>query len=496
MTLPTVLAFGEYELHTDSGELFRAGERVPLQHQPAQLLEVLARRAGDLISREEIRREIWGTETYVDSEQGINYCISQVRQALDDDAAAPRFIETVPRRGYRFVAPVEAREIERGEGRSERAGPVPRGWRIAAVALAVVVVVLLLAAVVRLRSGAEPPFQPPSAPAPLVVPEDAHARMLEARYLVERAPEGDTVPDSTRAIELLQAVIEEVPEYAEAHSALADAWLLRLDLPRSEAMERAEEAARRALELDPTLVEARTVLAAALFFHRLDWEGAWQNVAQALESDPDYADAVVVKGLYLSAVGRHDEAIAAFRRASQLEPGQLPGISIAWIYFFARRYDRAVEEAERILVLQPEDEPSHRVLLFAHLARGDEAAAGRELDRYFRATLDLPPDEPLDLPPVRELYAIWWENRGSDTSSWMSPTFVATFAAVAGIPDGALGYLRQACVERTASWDLPFLAVDPRWDLLRGDPRFDEVVDCVGIPGVARDRPVLDLSVE
>lgn len=485
MTSPRRFLFGEFELRTDSGELFRDGERVALQHQPAQLLELLLRRAGEVVTREEIREEIWGSETYVDSEQGINYCVRQVRQALDDEAAAPRFVETVPRRGYRFLAPVE--ESEAG------AAPVPppsrgRSRRWPAVAAAAALVLLPAAAVLTLLLSRDEAPAPPSPPH-LVVPEEAHARFLEAQYLVERAAEGDMVGDSARAIELLQAVVEEVPRHAEAHSALADAWLLRLDLPRPEALERAEEAARRALEIDPDLVQARTVLAAALFFHRLDWEGTRRHLDRALETHPDYPDAVFLRAAYLSATGRHDASIAAARRAVRLEPGQLPGISLAWFYFFARRYDRAVEEAERILELQPLDEPSHKVLLFAHLARGDEAAADRELDRFYRRRFDAPEDEEMGLGGVRELYRSWWDNRHRETSRWVSPTYLASIGAVAGAVDGTLGHLREACDARSASWDLPFVAVDPRWDLVRDEPAFQEVVDCVGVPGFARGTP-------
>lgn len=489
MSTPSRLAFGAFELHTDSGELFREGERVPLQHQPAQLLELLARRAGEVVSREEIRERIWGAETYVDSEQGINYCVRQVRQALEDEAATPRFVETVPRRGYRFVAPVAA--LPDGEPKPVGGGPLPglRRRVPAAVAVAALAGVLVVALELR-RQGAREEAPPPPAPArsALVVPEEAHARFLEARYLVERAPEGDPVADSTRAVELLRAVVREVPEHAEAHAALAEAWLLRLDLPRSEAMANAEEAARRALDLDPGLAATHAVLASALLFHRLDWEGAWETLERALELDPMSADAVFLQGVYLSAVGRHEEAIAAVRRAARLEPGQLPGISTAWFYLFARRFDRAVEEAERILELQPLDEPSHRALVFAHLARGDDAAADRELERFFRRQLEVPAQEPVDLQPVRELYANWWRNR-ERMAAGTSPTLLASFGAVAAGGAEAVSYLRQACEERTASWDLPFVAVDPRWDSLRSEPGFQEVVDCVGVPGFARQPP-------
>ncbi|HEX5719715.1 MAG TPA: winged helix-turn-helix domain-containing protein, partial [Thermoanaerobaculia bacterium] len=102
------LLFGSYELRTDSGELFRDGVRVGLQPQPARLLELLARRSGEVVSREEIQRHLWGENTFVEFEQGLNFSIRKIRIALEDSATDPRYLETVPRRGYRFLAPVRA----------------------------------------------------------------------------------------------------------------------------------------------------------------------------------------------------------------------------------------------------------------------------------------------------------------------------------------------------------------------------------------------------
>jgi TolB-like protein/DNA-binding winged helix-turn-helix (wHTH) protein len=104
---PSLLRFEAFELDLRSSELRRNGEPVRIQQQPARVLACLARRAGELVTREELRQAIWGDETFVDFDQGLNYCIKQVRSALGDQAEAPRFVETLPRRGYRFLVPVE-----------------------------------------------------------------------------------------------------------------------------------------------------------------------------------------------------------------------------------------------------------------------------------------------------------------------------------------------------------------------------------------------------
>jgi DNA-binding winged helix-turn-helix (wHTH) protein/TolB-like protein len=99
---------------TSDGELLRDGAVVHLQPQPSKVLALLVSRAGELVTREEIQRHVWGDETHVDFDQGLNWCIRGIREVLGDDASAPRFIQTVPRRGYRFIG---ALQIERPQRR-------------------------------------------------------------------------------------------------------------------------------------------------------------------------------------------------------------------------------------------------------------------------------------------------------------------------------------------------------------------------------------------
>jgi TolB-like protein/DNA-binding winged helix-turn-helix (wHTH) protein len=102
-----VLAFGEFSAHLRSAELFKSGAPVKLQLQPFRVLSTLLKRPGELVTREELRREVWGEHTAVDFEHGLNFCIKQVRAALGDSAEHPSFIETLPRRGYRFIGRIE-----------------------------------------------------------------------------------------------------------------------------------------------------------------------------------------------------------------------------------------------------------------------------------------------------------------------------------------------------------------------------------------------------
>ncbi|HEY4363741.1 MAG TPA: winged helix-turn-helix domain-containing protein [Bryobacteraceae bacterium] len=103
----TILRFDSFELDTGVAELRRHGDRIKLPPQPFRVLELLVRRSGEIVSREEIREHVWCNDTFVDFEQGLNFCIRQIREAVGDTATAPHFIETLPRRGYRFLVPVE-----------------------------------------------------------------------------------------------------------------------------------------------------------------------------------------------------------------------------------------------------------------------------------------------------------------------------------------------------------------------------------------------------
>src|SRR4051812_12269450 len=112
-----LMAFGVFELDTATGELRRQGRRVHLAAQPFTVLSILAARAGTIVSRDELRHTVWGDDTFVEFDRSLNFCIATVRAALNDDARSPRFIETLPRRGYRFIASVRTA--------TEAAAPAP-----------------------------------------------------------------------------------------------------------------------------------------------------------------------------------------------------------------------------------------------------------------------------------------------------------------------------------------------------------------------------------
>jgi DNA-binding winged helix-turn-helix (wHTH) protein len=131
-----VARFGEFEVDLLHHTLSHSGVRISLQRQPLKVLELLIRHAGEIVSRDEIRRHVWGDQVYVDSAQNINFCIRQIRAALGDNSEG-RLIETLPRQGYRFIAPLDTAPENTGEHPSHqglRARSPTRGWLIAGLA--------------------------------------------------------------------------------------------------------------------------------------------------------------------------------------------------------------------------------------------------------------------------------------------------------------------------------------------------------------------------
>jgi cholera toxin transcriptional activator len=102
-----IARFGVFELDLSAGELRKSGAKLRLQGQPFQVLALLLDRAGDVVTREELRQKLWPSDTFVDFDHSLNTAINKVREALGDSASSPRFVETLARRGYRFIAPVQ-----------------------------------------------------------------------------------------------------------------------------------------------------------------------------------------------------------------------------------------------------------------------------------------------------------------------------------------------------------------------------------------------------
>src|SRR5712691_645893 len=150
MSLPTEsqnkVRFGAFEVDLRTAELRTNGDKLTLQGQPFQILMVLLERPGELVTREELRKKLWASDTFVDFEHSLNKAVNRLREALDDSAEHPKFVETLPRRGYRWIGPVirngndnaanESRlVVPEAERASERAGRSRKFWKLVVPAI-------------------------------------------------------------------------------------------------------------------------------------------------------------------------------------------------------------------------------------------------------------------------------------------------------------------------------------------------------------------------
>lgn len=308
-----VVQLGSFALDLKSHELLRAGRLVHLPGQSAKLLVLLVSRAPEIVSREEIRRELWGDDLHVEFDSAVNACISQIRSALNDSARAPRFIETVPRRGYRCL--IESRlsgsQVGRLSGRQGiqrfRAKPQTVGSAFAAAALSAIVAVLVWTAI-------------PSARVPT-------STSLVALQKYERGVSGlaDAGPiELLTRVRHFETAIESDPDFAAAYAGLADAKLMlgayRVEQPQI-VYAAAKVAAQKALLLDDSLAEAHAAFGAAVLHFEWDWTLARAHLRRAIALDPRSSRAHLWWSRYLTAAGEHEAAISAARRAVVLAPG-------------------------------------------------------------------------------------------------------------------------------------------------------------------------------
>ena len=163
---PPTLRFERFEVDTRAGELRKDGLRVKLQEKPFRMLELLLQRPGEIVSREEVRQRLWPQDTFVEFDNSLGVAVRKLREALRDDADAPRFVETVPRKGYRFLAPVTVQDLSvpadlaKPSEEEARAVPLPAGtstlssWRGRYWIIAALVLLIVGAAVYEFRPAA------------------------------------------------------------------------------------------------------------------------------------------------------------------------------------------------------------------------------------------------------------------------------------------------------------------------------------------------------
>ncbi|HEY9286063.1 MAG TPA: tetratricopeptide repeat protein, partial [Pyrinomonadaceae bacterium] len=287
-----------------------------------------------------------------------------------------------------------------------------------------------------------------------------------------------------KSVEYLNQAIEQDPNYALAYAGLADTWFsrgwYRYVVPK-DAYERARAAAARALEIDQNLAEGHAILAAIKTAYEWDWQGAEREFRLAIQLNPNYATAHQRYSLFLPISGRFDEAVGEAKRARELDPLSLPiNENVGDILYLARRYPEAEEQLRKTLELDPEYDVARGTLAKVYEAQGryDEALGLRlasaraetaaEIRRIFAAS------------GIRGVWRHWLDQRLERAKrEYVSPADIALYYARLGERDEAFAWLEKAMQERSILFN--YLAADARFDNLRADPRFPELLARVGL---------------
>ncbi len=466
------LRFGDFELDLRSLELFEGTHQIALQPRPAEVLAVLALARGEVVTHEQLRSRVWGEHAQIDVDQSIKTCIKQIRAVLGDDARHPAYIETLPRRGYRFIAPVEPLDDEE-EGAAaavpaEQERGRPRFGRVT-FALALVVVV---AAILLLRP--DPPAGGAGEP---VADSPAWGPWLMARQLLA----GGGPEALTRAIRLLQEAERLDAEFAPAAASLAVAYTRVNTLSPGERFPAALAAAERALALAPDNAEAHLARGTARFLYEWKWHQARADLDTALAHDPELVAAHSVLAAWFTAAGEESRAVQEIAAMLAADPSSASlRADAGWYYYFLRRHEQAWRECSLAARLGAGSDAQVCMLL--------AAVAGSSMDRALvagRTLLAALGAAPAELaafdaasPPeaLRFLYGFWLATlarRGGGWDKGVSDALVPLLLLER--TPAALRALEQAIEERSSCL-LPFLGVAPLFDSLRADPRFAELL--------------------
>lgn len=315
---------------------------------------------------------------------------------------------------------------------------------------------------------------------------EAYQLYLKGRYYWnKRTPDG-----IHKAIDSFQKAIEKDPGYALAYAGLADCYQVPANpLPPREKMPLAKAAAMKALQLDDTLVEAHTTLARVFYAYDWDWPNAEKEFKRAIELNPRYAPAHQWYGGYLSATGRFPEAVAEKKRALDLEPVSLViNFEVGLALYTSRNYDRAIVQFQKTLELDPNFPPPHTFLAASYEQKGMFEEAIATFQRAISVTQG--PPKTLAMASLGHAYAvsgrkaeahkILAELQRLSERSYVAATDMALVYAGLGEKDKSFAWLDKAYEER--SFSLSQIKVEPRFDALRSDRRFTDLLGRLGLP--------------
>lgn len=438
--------FGTFEVNFAERELRNRGIRVNLQKKPFQILELLLRRPGALVTREELARYLW-PDLHVSFSHGLNTAVNTLRQALGDSPGAPRYIETRSGLGYRFIASVEEIADTRAAATEEK-----------------------LSARKRYRSKQEP-----------------YQDYLKGKYLQNKL----TKASLGKSIAHFEAAVAQDRRYAPAYTGLAETFiqfgLLGL-LASRDAQARAAEMNVRALDIDPDLAEGYALRARIRQLFERDYAGAETEYKRALELDPEYVESYIWLAGLLAARGRAAEAIEKVRRAQELEALSLAiHAETAWIYYVARQYEACANQSWQALILEAHFAPAQHTLGLAYEQTGLQEEAITELSNALLCSED-------NVAIVAGLgHACARIGKHSEAEMMLkklddlaqeqtvSPYWRSVLYSGLGEDEAALKSLERA-QQQGDPW-LMWLNAEPRFDRLRGSAAFERLVERAGFRG-------------
>jgi DNA-binding winged helix-turn-helix (wHTH) protein/tetratricopeptide (TPR) repeat protein len=480
--------FGPFSLDLEDRCLERDGEVLPLTAKAFDLLLTLVERRGRVVTKDELFDTVWAG-SFVE-ESNLTVSVSALRRVLGDRPSASQYIETVPKRGYRFVAPVrEVAEtcdeqttvegvmthertraevvIEEVTALAPRTATQPLARRAVVAGAAAVFLGLGAFTVgfgVRTRPGAgtENP--------------EARAAYLKGRHYWNKR----TADGLSKSVASYRRAIEVDPNYALGYAGLADSYVFDLsDWPKAEA------AAHKAMDLDPSLAAPHATIGFGLMFHQWDWVGAERELRRAVELDPEYATARQWLATWLLAHGRLEEAKRELDDARRIDPLSVSIITDqAALAYFQHDYERAIALASEAIELDCDAIYARGFVAncYERLGRGEEFIGAR---RSYREATKNAEGLAEDEAAYRSggIKAVCLADARMNEAEWRNPDqfayAIAQGYACAGEYDVALGWLERACQIRCFA--MLYVKVDPVFDEIRRHPRFAAVEGCVGL---------------
>jgi serine/threonine-protein kinase len=311
---------------------------------------------------------------------------------------------------------------------------------------------------------------------------EAYDLYLRGRYAWnKRSPEG-----LQEAIKYFEEAIHRDSSFADAYSGLADTYISLFDyeiLPAEQANPRARAAAVRALALDSTLAEAHTSLAHVLL-HEWKWDQSEAEFKHSLDLDPLQAATHHWHALALTAVGKLDQAVAEMKRAEQLDPlSARMGADLGMAYYGARQYDRAIAQEQKTLRMEPGTATAYWIIGMSY----EQKKSYAEAIAAYQKAISMRPGNPNYLASLARSNALAGKVAEAQkildgllkSPEPVSPFFIALVYTALGDKDNAFQWLNKSVADRSGS--VRYLKIEPRLDPLRTDPRFDELLQRVGL---------------